>query len=199
MRGTAGSSGGGKIDLRSRALGEAVKEIPEQGVVLRDLLESCAGFHTAEFSNRFHFPFLIQQTRVSAKEKNFAIDTKEGGNHQAKRFNPLDRIVFGITKKNPSKIADAITIGREAGNDIVLPYHFISKDHAFFAYSAGNWQITDNNSTNGVFVGKQRLDGGEAKTLKNKIQMDISRYLRFQFIESAHMFNFLRLASTLYG
>lgn len=177
-----------------------MNEIPEHGVVLRDLLKICAGLDADEFGSLFSFPFLIQQTHAGGKERaTLTLSTSDEESEPEKRYNPLDRVVFGVTKRNQSRLADVITIGRESSNDIVLPYRFISKEHAFFNRSGKDWQLVDNNSTNGVYVGKKKLDAGESKILRNKIELAISRYLRFQFIGSKHMFNFLRLASTLYG
>lgn len=178
-----------------------VTDIPEHGIVLRDLLKLCAGLDANEFGSLFPFPFLIQQTHAGGGKgrATLTLSTADEDADAEKSYNPLDRIVFGVTKRNQSRLADVITIGREASNDIVLPYRFISKEHAFFSQSGSDWQLIDNNSTNGVYVGKKRLEAGETKILRNKIELAISRYLRFQFIGSTHMFNFLRLASTLYG
>jgi hypothetical protein len=176
-----------------------VNELPEQGVILRDLLQMCVGFDSHQFQALFNFPFLIQQTHAGKSNKaTLALSTEDDQAAMETRFSPLDRMVFGV-KRNKSRLAEVITIGREGDNDVVLPYRFISKEHGFFSCAGKDWSIVDNNSTNGVFVGKTRLESGRSKMLKNKIEIGISRYLRFQYIAPDQMFKFLRLASTLYG
>jgi pSer/pThr/pTyr-binding forkhead associated (FHA) protein len=69
-----------------------------------------------------------------------------------------------------------MTIGRNAGNDIVIPETTVSGNHADLVNEGGNWYIIDANSTNGVLVNgtkvsKQRLNNNDliklgAATLK---------------------------------
>lgn len=50
-----------------------------------------------------------------------------------------------------------MTIGRKEGNDIVIPIETVSGSHATLTNEAGNWFITDNNSTNGVILNGNRV------------------------------------------
>ena len=50
-----------------------------------------------------------------------------------------------------------MTIGRKEGNDIVIPIETVSSNHATLTNEAGNWFITDNNSTNGVILNGNRV------------------------------------------
>jgi pSer/pThr/pTyr-binding forkhead associated (FHA) protein len=69
-----------------------------------------------------------------------------------------------------------MTIGRNSGNDIVIPESTVSGNHADIVNEAGHWYIIDANSTNGVFVNgtkvsKQKLNNNDliklgAATLK---------------------------------
>ena len=52
-----------------------------------------------------------------------------------------------------------ITIGREAGCDIVLPHVSVSKHHARIVKTAQGWFILDNDSANGVIVNNKRISG----------------------------------------
>ena len=63
-----------------------------------------------------------------------------------------------------------MTIGRNADNDIVINNRTISGRHATLSYEGGFFYITDNNSTNGVFVNDIRIE-------KNKVHTgDIIRF-----------------------
>ena len=46
----------------------------------------------------------------------------------------------------------AITIGRRAGQDIVMPEPTVSGSHAVLRWQAGSWSIEDTGSTNGTFA-----------------------------------------------
>jgi pSer/pThr/pTyr-binding forkhead associated (FHA) protein len=63
----------------------------------------------------------------------------------------------------PGKIfpmeGDVITIGREAGNGIVINDAEVSRKHTQFVFQGGKYIVTDLGSTNGTFVNGQRLTG----------------------------------------
>jgi len=52
-----------------------------------------------------------------------------------------------------------VTIGREAGNDLVLEDPQVSRHHARLTLGAGGYVIEDLGSTNGTFINEQRLMG----------------------------------------
>ena len=51
-----------------------------------------------------------------------------------------------------------LRIGRLPSNDIILPYHQISREHAELRRSADTWWIIDLDSTNGLQVGGRRVN-----------------------------------------
>ncbi len=54
---------------------------------------------------------------------------------------------------------DVITIGREAGNTIVINDAEVSRKHTQLVFQGGKFIITDIGSTNGTFVNGQRVTG----------------------------------------
>jgi pSer/pThr/pTyr-binding forkhead associated (FHA) protein len=54
---------------------------------------------------------------------------------------------------------DLITIGREAGNGIIINDAEVSRKHTQFIFQGGKVIVTDLGSTNGTFVDGQRLTG----------------------------------------
>jgi pSer/pThr/pTyr-binding forkhead associated (FHA) protein len=54
---------------------------------------------------------------------------------------------------------DVLTIGREAGNQIVINDAEVSRKHTQFVLQGGKYVVTDLGSTNGTFVNGQRVTG----------------------------------------
>ena len=52
-----------------------------------------------------------------------------------------------------------ITIGRAPESDVTIPSPTVSRHHARLASDGGSWSIEDLSSTNGTFVGGQRITG----------------------------------------
>ena len=50
-----------------------------------------------------------------------------------------------------------ISIGREVDNDLQLLINGVSRYHAMISYDGSSWFIEDLGSTNGTFVGKNRI------------------------------------------
>src|SRR5687767_9013408 len=59
----------------------------------------------------------------------------------------------------------ALTLGREAGSDIELPFSTVSARHARLVHAMGVWGVTDVGSANGTFFQDRRLRAGEAQVL----------------------------------
>lgn len=72
---------------------------------------------------------------------------------------------------------DIITIGREAGNTIVINDAEVSRKHSQLALQGGKYVLTDIGSTNGTFVNGQRITGshvlvpGEVISLGEQINL----------------------------
>jgi len=72
---------------------------------------------------------------------------------------------------------DVITIGREAGNGIVINDAEVSRKHSQLTFQGGKYVLTDIGSTNGTFVNGQRITGqhvlsaGEVISLGEQINL----------------------------
>ena len=79
-------------------------------------------------------------------------------------------------------VKDKLTIGRNAGADIVIADPYLSSVHVQFLNDGdGEWSILDNNSTNGTFVNGDRVVK-EPCALKTGDLIKIGR-LNFLFVE----------------
>ena len=78
----------------------------------------------------------------------------------------------------PGKI---LTIGRVAGNDLVLPDQGASRHHARIEYDGQQCTVTDLNSTNGTFLGTSRLLPGVGQSWPVGVPLRIGQHwLRFE-------------------
>jgi pSer/pThr/pTyr-binding forkhead associated (FHA) protein len=62
------------------------------------------------------------------------------------------------------ELAGELTVGREAGNDVVLPEGGLSRKHARFYDQGGQVFVEDLGSSNGTFVDGQRTEGPTASS-----------------------------------
>lgn len=67
--------------------------------------------------------------------------------------------------------AQPLTIGRGGNSNVVIADDYASTHHARLYPRAGQWFIEDLNSTNGTFIGRQRVDGPIAVSVGTQIRI----------------------------
>ena len=83
---------------------------------------------------------------------------------------------------------ESLTIGRVAGNDIVLPdvEKRVSSRHARIERVPGGWQLVDLGSTNGTFLNERRLEPKAAVPLRHDDRIAVGVFhLRFLDVDMA--------------
>ena len=80
---------------------------------------------------------------------------------------------------------DALTIGRDPGNSIVINDPQVSRQHARIAHQGGLMVIEDLGSTNGTFINGMRLTGPHALTNGDAIGLGESVTLTFHAMAPA--------------
>lgn len=70
-----------------------------------------------------------------------------------------------------------VTIGRDETNDIPLNQHAISRNHARLQKRNGLWYVTDLNSTNGTYLGSERLPSNSPQIWRTKYPIQIGAYV----------------------
>ncbi|HEX4622757.1 MAG TPA: sigma 54-interacting transcriptional regulator [Myxococcaceae bacterium] len=71
------------------------------------------------------------------------------------------RIRQGPNESFKPLVGESFTVGKDAGNDLVLDDKFISVKHARISRKAGMFQVVDQHSTNGTFIGPVRVYDAE--------------------------------------
>ena len=89
---------------------------------------------------------------------------------------PVDRVVVGM---------ELFTIGRVAGNSLVLPNPRVSRHHADITCRAGKFYIEDLESSNGTVVGGERIESKQPKLIKPGDSIQLGPFtMNFDRVES---------------
>lgn len=101
----------------------------------------------------------------------------------------MDAVAAGtamlIVRRGPSEgtsfllDADEVSVGRSDDSDVTLDDVTVSRQHARFQRSAGQWLLRDLGSLNGTYVNRDRIDG--QATLAGGDEVQIGKY-RFVFL-----------------
>jgi hypothetical protein len=121
-----------------------VDEIKRQNRILKQEIEKYKR-HPLSMAHKFDNIY-VEETLIGAGKIVPKLVAMDGDRQQ----------VFNITKLT-------MTIGRNEANDIVLDNRTVSGNHATLTNEGGFFYITDNASTNGIFVNDIRI------TSKNKV------------------------------
>lgn len=62
------------------------------------------------------------------------------------------------------------TVGREAGNTVIVDEDTVSARHAVFGFERGRWWLEDLGSTNGTFINRRPLEGRQPITEGDEVQ-----------------------------
>jgi hypothetical protein len=119
------------------------------------------GLSEAEFVARYPFP-VVAVGLIQSQAGEFQFLTMPDGTGPL-LDRPGAKPVLGVElirlyKRASNPFAQWITVGRAQNNDIVVRSTDMSKFHAYYSQREdGGWALTDSNSTNGSFLGGERL------------------------------------------
>jgi hypothetical protein len=92
------------------------------------------------------------------------------------------RIWLTLPDGAEQELGERLTIGRDAGNDLVLPVTTVSRRHAVLIAQDGRWSIEDCGSANGTYLNGNRLPPGRPLPLRHADRIQIgSETLLFSF------------------
>lgn len=102
--------------------------------------------------------------------------------------------VIEIRKYTDSPPTDRISVGRDAGNDIIFAHEAISTVHAYLIEkeSDESFEIIDNNSTNGTRVNEEELPALQNQILINLDQVEFGKVVRAVYLTPRGFYKFLQ-------
>src|SRR5690242_8627854 len=104
-------------------------------------------------------PFVLSHRLGVACMSGVSTDATEGGSTRARPVPPLVVELSGSQCRLPA--GGTYAVGRDPGCAVVVPDARVSRRHAVLRVDDGRWQIIDNGSANGVFVGSGRVERRE--------------------------------------
>ncbi len=178
---------------------------------IEDLIAEARGLDTeAAFVARFPHPFLVrEQTRGPA-----GAPVPGGGERATLRvakaavptgddFAGGDVWVVRVCPADPENHDGAVTVGRDAGCDLVLDDASISGQHASFSLElrepdpdddeddGRTFLLTDVGSANGTWVDGDQAPAGKAVVLADQCSLRLGPAAKFQFFKAPAFFQFL--------
>ena len=86
-----------------------------------------------------------------------------------------------------------LSVGRASNNDLVIRSQMVSKFHATFSVRDGQWELTDQGSSNGTFVDKGRLEPKRPVEVGNGSEISFSTSTSFVFYDASRLYAVLRM------
>lgn len=158
-------------------------------MLIRDFASIAAALPLADFLERFTHPFLIQLNRENSESGEAVGFGTISGNMQRLLIEAetTDCKVYFIIKRDNNAFSMMVTVGRAENNDIIVRFGKVSKFHGYFSQIGADWFLTDSNSSNGTFLGSQRLEASKSTLVPDRSELSFSREMGFQFLMPASM------------
>jgi DNA-binding NtrC family response regulator len=93
-----------------------------------------------------------------SKERHVSLVVRHGDHHQVEVL----------------RLGQALTIGRQAPSDVVIPSALLSKQHARFSFEEGGLAVEDLGSKNGTLVGGQRVERAPLRAGDSLLMGDVA-------------------------
>ncbi|MBI2897577.1 MAG: FHA domain-containing protein [Deltaproteobacteria bacterium] len=141
----------------------------------------------ASFLVRHSSPVLVGQGVVgqleeeqSKKRRGRTIGVSMSLDELAAQPVSLKNRVWEIRRDGPRAEGVPISVGRVAGNDVVIPEYSVSEHHCAFRWHKSRWMLSDLGSMNGTVLDSQRLEPFSQVAVPDGALVALGRY-QFRF------------------
>jgi FHA domain len=171
---------------------------------IEHFLGETEGLAEDAFLEQYPFPFLVQEA-TQALPPTAGAATERGTTRIKKATVPVgDGFAMGdgtvwiypICPREPERNEGAVTLGRDADCDVVLPESSVSTEHARFTLEFTDegdkiFLVTDMESSNGTFLDGDRLEAGAPAKVTDQVSLRFGPAAKFQFFTAEGFFEFL--------
>ena len=157
---------------------------------VKDYVKILKEVGSIEFKNKLRTPVLVGVGMLGQIDDNRKV---AGRKTAVISINNMDEVsqtqsladrVWPVCKSGDGKPGPGITVGRVAGNDVVIPEYSVSQQHCQFFYEPMRVVICDLGALNGTMVAGKRVAPRARVPVKNKDTLVLGRY-QFHYLSPA--------------
>ena len=162
---------------------------------------SALNMDTLEFNNRYPGGFFVKTSKEildNSVIRNFRTIYKETMSSNKQDFDDTTRInssgksIIELRKKNNSKDAGKILIGRSPANDIVFHNKDVSRNHAHLIINSPEkrYSLVDAESANGTFLNNKRISPYQSYELRDGYKIAFGPKTRVVYFSSRAFYKY---------
>ncbi|RMG07788.1 MAG: FHA domain-containing protein [Planctomycetota bacterium] len=174
-------------------------EPSKEGNRLVDLITELEGVSRDDFEDRFVSPCLLQVPVEGAFEELAGGDKQTAAFAKGNAASTMHMSLKDLEGLKRSRNVDqalvhfmpdqeVVVVGRSPDGDLVLSATGVSRRHAEFRRSLGNWLLVDLESHNGTFINGNKLEPGHPTAVLDKQNLWFGSY-RALFLYPEQIFN----------
>jgi hypothetical protein len=169
---------------------------------MADLLAETEGLDEAAFLERYPYPFLVREATKGPQvpsgggsERRTTRLTGKAAAPAGDGFMQGDVRVHPVCPADPDNFDGAVTLGRDAGCDVVVDDGSISAHHADFTLEFEGeekvFYVADVGSANGTFVNGEAVPASGRARIEDQDSIRFGPAVKFQFFQAAGFREFL--------
>ncbi|MFT3925351.1 MAG: FHA domain-containing protein [Myxococcales bacterium] len=170
-------------------MGSTMEATTTQNQTLASFAKRYGRLDLDAFLAQFDCPFLVEAAhaaglRDESGPQAYRTEYIASADASSKLLGAEDRELWPIRKRADSAFSGHIGVGRTPNLDICIARTGVSKFHAYFSEREGVFQLTDKESTNGTFVGGERINPGTPISLRDGVKLEFANH-PFTFMSPA--------------
>ena len=163
---------------------------------LDDFVAKARDASETQFTSEFAHPFLLSegasgQTGVWSQPNAPTQTTRRAVAQPLSTASSKQPVVIPLLRRDRSKHASLITVGRGEDCDLRLGHPLVSKRHAYFTQKEdGNWYLADAGSSNGTFADGTKLEPHVLRKLADSEVLRFGPEVRYRFFSSLAFYKY---------
>jgi pSer/pThr/pTyr-binding forkhead associated (FHA) protein len=105
--------------------------------------------------------------------------------------------VLTVARRDRSKHASIVTVGRGEDCDVRVVHPLVSKRHAYFTQNDQGWHLADAESSNGTFVDGNRLEPHKLQPLHDSVVLRFGPEIKYRFFGPVAFFKYVSMRARM--